>query len=116
MPACWAALHQLHGQLRLGPEPRIPLAARQPGGRRVGHGMHRPIDPLVGPQAGHRDDAVVDLAHRAEILAGHVRGGGAVLAVAGVVDDQRASLVRGGGRVLAQPPHPLLVDLLALPG
>ena len=88
-------LDQLHGQLRLGLEPGIPLAGRQPRGRGVGHGVHRPVAALVGPQAGHGDDAVVDLADRAEILAGHMRGGGAVLAVAGVIDHQHA---RRGGR------------------
>jgi hypothetical protein len=44
-----------------------------------------------------------------------VGGSGAVLAVAGVVDDQRAGIVRGGGRVLAQQPYPLLVDYLMVP-
>ena len=116
MPACASRLHQLHGQLRLGPEPRIPLAARQPRRRRVGHRVHRPIDPLVGPQAGHRDDAVVDLAHRAQVLAGHMGGGGAVLAVAGVVQHQHAPVIGGGGRVLAQQPHPPVVDHLVVPG
>ena len=89
---------------------RVLLAAGQPRRRGVGHGMHRPIAALIGPQAGHGDDAVVDLAHRAEVLAGHMRGGGAVLAVAGVVDDQHARIMGGGGRVLAQQLHPPVVD------
>src|SRR4029450_4893298 len=38
--------------------------------------MDRPVAAFVGPQAGHRDDAVVDLAARAQILAGRARGGG----------------------------------------
>ncbi len=42
--------------------------------------------------------------------------GGAVLAVAGVVDHQRASLVWGGGWVFTQQLHPLGVDLLVVPG
>jgi len=78
--------------------------------------MDRPIAALVSPQAGHGDDPVVDLAHRPQILAGHVRGCGAVLAVAGVVDHQRTRIVGGGGRVLAQQPHALVVDLLVIPG
>jgi len=78
--------------------------------------MHWPIDPLVGPQAGHGHDAVVDLAHRPQILAGHMGGGAAILAVAGVIDHQRAPIMGGGGRVLAQQPHPLVVDLLVVPG
>ena len=109
-------LHQFHGELWLGLEPGIALATRQPGRRSVGHGLHRPVAALVGPRAGHRDDAVVDLADRAEILAGHMGGGAAVLAVAGVVDHQRPSVVRGSGRVLTQQPHPPLVEQLMIPG
>jgi hypothetical protein len=45
-----------------------------------------------------------------------MRGRGAVLAVAGVIDHQHPSLVRGDGRVLAQQPHPLVVDALVIPG
>jgi hypothetical protein len=66
--------------------------------------------------AGHRHDAVVDLAHRAEILAGHMGGRGAVLAVAGVIQHQHPASWGGGGRVLAQQLHPLVVDLLVVPG
>jgi hypothetical protein len=43
-------------------------------------------------------------------------GGGAVLAVAGVVQHQHAPVMGGGGQVLAQPPHPPLVDHLVVPG
>jgi hypothetical protein len=77
--------------------------------------MDRPIAAVIGPQAGHGDDAVVDLADRAQVLVGHVRGSGAVLAVAGVIDHQRAPVVRGGGRVLAQQLHSPLVDPLVVP-
>jgi hypothetical protein len=45
-----------------------------------------------------------------------VGGGGAVLAVTGVVNHQRAGIVRGGGRVLAQQSHPPLVNHLVIPG
>ena len=86
MPACWAAWTSSTASCGLVRNPGSRSPARQPRRRRVGHGVHRPIAALVGPQAGHRDDAVVDLADRAEILAGHMGGGGAVLAVAGVVD------------------------------
>jgi hypothetical protein len=78
--------------------------------------MDRPIAALVGPQAGHGDDPVVDLADRPQVLAGHMGGCGAVLAVTGVVDHQRTRIVRGGGQVLAQQPHALVVDLLVIPG
>jgi hypothetical protein len=43
-------------------------------------------------------------------------GGSAVLAVAGVVQHQHAPVIGGGGRVLAQQPHPPLVDLFVVPG
>src|SRR5215211_843729 len=43
-------------------------------------------------------------------------GGGAVLAVAGVVQHQHAPVIGGGGRVLAQQLHPLVIDLLVVPG
>jgi hypothetical protein len=57
------------------------------------------VDALVGPQARDGDDAVGDLADRAEILAGDVGGLGTILAVAGLVDDQHAALVRRDLRV-----------------
>lgn len=60
---------QLDGQLRLGPEPRVPVACGKPRGWGVRDGMHRPIAALVGPEAGHGDDAVVGLADRAQVLA-----------------------------------------------
>jgi hypothetical protein len=78
--------------------------------------VDRPVDALVGPQAGDRDDAVVGLADRAEVLAGHVGGVAAVFSVAGVVDDQHALLVGGGGRVAKQQLQAALVDLLVVPG
>jgi hypothetical protein len=43
-------------------------------------------------------------------------GGGAVLAVAGVVQHQHAPVIGGGGRVLAQQLHPSVVDHLVVPG
>jgi hypothetical protein len=77
--------------------------------------MDRPVAARIRPQAGDGDDAVVALADRAQVMAGHMRSGGAVLAVAGVVDHQRAGIVRGGGRVLAQQLHLPLVDPLVVP-
>ncbi len=40
----------------------------------------------------------------------------AVLAVPGVIDDQRPGRMRPGHRVLAQQPHPDLVDRVGVPG
>src|SRR5207247_6784191 len=76
---------QLNGQLRLGPKRRIARALREPGRRGIGDEVDGPVDPLVGPQAGDADDAVVDLAHRPQILAGDVVGVAAVFSVAAVV-------------------------------
>jgi hypothetical protein len=75
-----------------------------------------PVDPLIGPQAGDRHDAVVGLAQRAQVLAGHVGGVVAVFAVAAVVDDQHPLAVWAGGRVAQQQLQPPLVDLLGVPG
>ena len=47
---------------------------------------------FIGLQAAHRDDAVVGLAERAEVLAADVRGLGAVLAVPGFVNDERTGV------------------------
>jgi hypothetical protein len=78
--------------------------------------MHRPVAACIRPQAGDGDDAVVDLADRAQVLAGHMGGGGPVLAVAGVIDHQHTAIMRGGRRVPAQQPYPLVVDHLVVPG
>ena len=43
-------------------------------------------------------------------------GGGAVLAVAGVVQHQRTPVMRSGRRVLPQQLHAPLVDLVVVPG
>ena len=74
------------------------------------------VDPLVGPEAGDRDDPAVDLADRAQVLAGDVRGLGAGLPIAAVVDHQHPVLVRrrrGVGHQQLQPPT---VDRLGVPG
>ncbi len=107
---------QRGGQLRLGPKPRVALALGKPGRRRVGHQVQRPVAARIGPQAGDTDDAVVGLADRAKLLAGHMVGVVAVLAVAGVVDHQHPPRMRRGGRVGLEQPDPLLVDRLVVPG
>ncbi len=82
----------------------------------VGHRVQRVAEVLVGPERGHRDDAVVGLAESAKPLPPDVGGHRAVLAVPGVVDDQHAPVVRRGGRVRDQELKPTGVDLLELPG
>jgi hypothetical protein len=78
--------------------------------------MQRPVAARIRPQAGHRHDAVVGLADRPKILAGHVRGRAAVFAVAGVIDHQHPLGVRHGCRIRAQQLDPALVDRLVIPG
>jgi hypothetical protein len=90
---------QLGGKLRLGPKPRVALALGQPGRRRVGHQVRRPVATRVRPQTGNGDNAIVDLANRPQILARHVRGVGAVFAVAGVIDHQHPLRMRRSDRV-----------------
>ena len=77
--------------------------------------MDRPAAALVSPQAGHRDDPVVDLADRPQVLASHMGGGGAVLAIAGVVQHQHTRIMGGGGRVLPQQLDTALVELFVVP-
>ena len=70
--------------------------------------MQRIVDALVGPQAGHRDNPVGARADGAQVLERHVRRLGALLAVAGLVDDQHAARVRrhrGVGPEHLQPPR-----------
>ena len=94
---------QPQGDGGLGPEGGVsapPREARRGGG---GLDVQRGVHPLVGPQAGHGHDAVVHLADAPEVLPGDVRGLGAVLAVAGVVQDQHPVGVGPGGGVRQEP-------------
>ena len=85
-------------------------------GGSAGLRVQRVVDPPVGPHCGDRDDPVVGLARSAWPLAAHVRGGSAVLAVSGVVDDQYPLIVWGGGRIGAHQVQAPVVDLLVVPG
>jgi hypothetical protein len=58
--------------------------------------------PRIGPQAGHRHDAVAQLADAAQIVVADVRRVGAILAVPGLVDHQRTLRVRRRERVGVQ--------------
>src|SRR3712207_9203043 len=70
-------------------------APRQPRGRGVRLDVQGIVDPLVGPEAGDRDDPAIDLADRAQVLPGDVRGLGAGLAITAVVDHQHPALEIG---------------------
>jgi hypothetical protein len=107
---------QLQGDGGLGPEGGIAAPPGEAGRGGVGLDVHRPVDPLVGPQAGHGHDAVVHLADDPEVLPGDVRGLGPVLAVAGVVQDQHPVGVGPGGGVRQQPRQAPRVDRRPVPG
>jgi hypothetical protein len=47
--------------------------------------------PFIGPQRGYRDNAVVDLADGTQVLARHVIGRVAILAIARIVNHQHAA-------------------------
>ncbi len=81
-------------------EARVGAALGEVAGGGVGHGVKRIVQPLVRPQCGDRDDPVVGLAVSAQPPSAHVRGRGAVLPVAGVVDDQHPTGMRSGARII----------------
>jgi hypothetical protein len=93
---------QIRADLQLGAKRRIALPLREVPGRGVGHRMHGIIEPLVSPQRGDGDHAVVGLAIPAQPLMAHVRGLRAVLAVPRIINDQHPRIVRGGRRVRGQ--------------
>jgi site-specific DNA recombinase len=100
---------------QLGPELRVVLPLREVPGRGVRHRMHRVIDPLISPHRGDGDHPVVGLAVPAQILPAHVRGLGAVLPVARIVDDQHPAAVRRGRRIGPQQLQPAGIHRLRLP-
>ncbi len=77
--------------------------------------MQRIVDPLIGPQRAHRDDAAVGLAEAAQPLAAHMRGGPPVLAIPAVIDHQHP-IRMGCGRGLGQQQlQPTGIDPLGIP-
>lgn len=73
------------------------------------------VDPFVRPQRTDGHDAVIDLAHRPDLLPSDMVRVGARLAIAGVIDDQHAVGVRSRGRIADQECQALLVDCLSIP-
>jgi hypothetical protein len=74
-------LDQAQSDLRFGAKRRVLLYPGQTLLRGVGHHMQRVVALPIGPQDGHGHDAIVDFAHRAQVLARHMLGGAAVLAI-----------------------------------
>ena len=83
--------------------------------RRVWLDLQRVIDLLIGPQAGHGHDAVVDLAHIAQVLACHMRRFVPVLAIPSLIDDQPSLRVGSRRRVFTQQLEPHCLNLALLP-
>jgi hypothetical protein len=77
--------------------------------------MQRVVHVLIGPRRGHRHDPACDLANRPPVLAGHLRGGTAVLAIPGVVHDQDPTGMRQGGRITGRQFQTPRVDLFVVP-
>src|SRR5215210_1053997 len=93
------ASHELLGYLGLGAEARVGLAALEVVLGRVGLDLQRIVDPLIGPQATDAHHSVFGLAHVAKPLLAHVGRLLAPLAIAVLVYDQNAILVRNRRRV-----------------
>jgi hypothetical protein len=107
--------HQLGGDLQLRAEVRVSTLLGEACCRGVRLGVQRIVDPLVGPDRGHRDDAVVGLAIAAQPLPTDMRGAGAVLPIAGVGDGDHATSVRRGRRIDDQQLETPPVDLIGIP-
>jgi hypothetical protein len=90
MPAARADSISVSASCRLGMKCRILFAVFEAVGRRIGKHMQRIVMLLVGPQGGHRDNAIVELADRAQILTPYMIGCRSLFAVPGVVQYQYA--------------------------
>jgi hypothetical protein len=97
-------VHQRLRYLRLGAKRRIRLAPGEPTRRGIRLPMQRLVHPLVGPERGHGAQPVVDLADGAELLAGHLGGLRAGLAIPGIIEHQPA-LRMGAGRRCGEGPR-----------
>jgi hypothetical protein len=71
----------------------IGPALRQPFGWGVRLHAQWIVEPLISPETRDRDDPAVELADRAQVLPSDVRGLGAGLPIAAVIDHQHPILV-----------------------
>jgi hypothetical protein len=78
--------------------------------------MEREIKTRVRPQAANCHNTVVDLADGAQVLAGHVIGLGARLAVPTIVDDEDPFLVGSGAGVIQEQLQTAGVNGGTIPG
>jgi hypothetical protein len=78
--------------------------------------MEREIETGVRLQATYYYNAIVDLAHRSQVLAGHMIGLDARLAVSTAIDDEDSLMVRTGAWVIQEQLQAAGVDGLTVPG
>ena len=114
--ASFGFLDEFEGQLRLRSKSFVGFPFFEPMSRRVGLDRDGPVAQFIGPQARNRDDAVVDLADRAQVLPAHMRRLRAPFAISCLVDHQHAGFGRGGLRFCRKQVQPPLVDLVRRPG
>jgi len=79
--------------------------------RSVGLDFQRVVDSLIGPQRAHGDHPIVYLSDARKVLAAHVGGLLALLAVASFVDDEGATVVRSASGIFQQELDPASVYL-----
>ena len=68
-----------------------------------------------GPQRRDRDNAIVGLADRAEVLSIHMRGGRTVLFIADIIEHQRPAAMGRGSRIALQQLKPPRGERLCAP-
>jgi hypothetical protein len=108
-------LDESDGDLRLGAKARILRASGEARDQRVGSDVQGIVHSPVGPEGGDGDDAIVDLADRAEIVPADMRRGGAVLPTAGVVEHQHAAAMGRSSRLALQQRKAPGVERLGAP-
>ncbi|NNN35581.1 hypothetical protein HLK59_35510 [Streptomyces sp. S3(2020)] len=86
--------HESGSQLRFRTKGRIRAAAGEVMGGGVRSRVQRAKHTAVGPNCGHRDDAIVRLAQPAQPLPAHMRSYRPGLAVTGIVDHDHPAVVR----------------------
>jgi hypothetical protein len=108
-------LDQFDRDLRLGAKGGVRRALGKPVLRCVRLNLKRILDPLVGPQGGNGDNTIVGFAKISQILAPHVRGFGAVFAVACLINNEDTAIIGRARRLRAQQVQALRVDVPGLP-
>jgi hypothetical protein len=106
---------QFEGYLRLGAETGIFFATFKVVRGGVGLDLQRVVESLISPKRAHGDHSIVYLTDARKVLAAHVGGLLALLAVASFVDDEGTSVVRSGSGIFQQELDPAPVYLFVIP-